>query len=281
MTHICRHCSNRYETDSGVDGFCCVGCREVYAFIHEEGFDDYYRMQDRPAEPLKDRAFTLPDAEAIRQAQLRIKSHGGSSHAIFAVEGMSCMGCVWLIQRLALQQGGVLRADVSLTGNLLELEWKRGAFDLVVLAKDLLRFGYRLDPVPCRQSRPVSGVSIRLVLTAVFTLNAWLLLAYESTVGSAERMSGLLQLLRLVSLVFVLLLGAAPFCLSVIRAARIRRWHSDWIALAVVILAVASSVYAVQSGVLRYNLAVPSICVVVFVLILARWLEDWRTRRHG
>lgn len=276
MAQICRHCSTPYRKGSGVDGFCCGGCREVHALICEEGLQDYYREQDRMAEPLKDRALSEVDQAACDQVQRQIEAAEGNNRAVFSVSGMSCMGCVWLIEKLAQRQAGVMRAQVSLSGQLLDVSWSPDRFELGALAEELLRFGYRLDPKPqpLERGRRLSPLAWRCLLSLVFTANALLLAVFSEVAGAFP----LVDLLSLACLCFTCLLGGTPYFLSAFRAARIRRWHSDaWLALLIGIV-LAYGGYLVAVGVFSVAWAALAGSVFVSSLIAARFLAAQATR---
>lgn len=268
MTHLCQHCATPYIEGSGVDGFCCAGCQQVYLLIQNEGLEDFYRKQDRAAQPLKDRALAEVDAVALRAAQLEVEQAGATAQAVFNVEGMSCMGCAWLIERLCANQTGLIKSEASLSTYSLRLEWRSADFDLASLGSELLKFGYRLDAKPRspRETARLSPLTLRFLLTTVFAGNALLLAAYQQFVAPGEGSGGMVDLLSLVCLFFTLMLGAAPFFMSVYRASQIRRWHSDWFAVALI---VAVGVY-----VLRYGVSVGGalVALLVWVLIGARCL---------
>jgi Cu2+-exporting ATPase len=264
-----------------VDGFCCAGCQQVYHLIKNEGLDDFYRWQDRAAQPLKDRSLAAVDVAALRGAQQQVEqSIVSSGHQIvesaFQVEGMSCLGCAWLIERLCANHFKLDEARVSLTSHSLYLKWdRRSGFDLVELGAELLRFGYRLDPKPRKRGEQarISPLALRVLLSAVFTGNALLLAAYQQWVGVDPASGGMGDLLSLVCVCFTFMLGAAPFCLSVYRAFKIRRWHSDWLAVLAMLVSF--------SGVYYWGLSRGAcvIALLVTILIFARWIAASIPRR--
>jgi Cu2+-exporting ATPase len=226
MTHRCKHCATPYTEGSGVDGFCCAGCQQVYMLIQQEGLGDYYRLQDRVAQPLKDRELTDVGVSALRRAQAEVEAGAETARSVFEIDGMSCMGCAWLVERLANSQAGCVKAVASLSKHSLTLEWRSADFDLSALGSELFKFGYRMHPTPADPdvASPVSPLALRCLLTLVFSGNALLLAAYEQfAVPAAGERIELLGLLSLICLCFTLLLGAAPFFMSVYRATQIRR----------------------------------------------------------
>lgn len=269
MYITCQHCSTSYEKDSGVEGFCCAGCREVYALIKNEGLSDYYRMQDRAADPVKDRALSEVDSEALSRAQATVEKDASPARAAFSVAGLSCMGCVWLIQRLSARQAGIVRAEASLSERKIALEWLPGRFDLKVLAAELQRFGYHLEPVPQEGSSSVSSLGVRLGLCAIFTLNAGVLSAYGYYVGHA---GGLVQLLSLVCLSFVFILGAMPFYLTTFRALRIHRLHADFMPASVISASLLFCVYLLAMKLMVIHMATLVISALIMSLLLARYI---------
>ena len=279
MSLICRHCSNPISGEPVSEEFCCVGCREVYSLIHDQGLVDFYSLQDRVAQPLKDRELPSVDSDVLNETQKSVEATG-VAQASFAVSGMSCMGCVWLVQRLALRQSGVVRAEVSLSGNRLELAWDAASFSLPSLGAELYRFGYSLDPKPLAAVRTWSPIAVRTLLAAVFTANALLLFFYQDIVVSSSARGGLLNLLSLACLAFTLILSMPPFVLSVYHAARIHRLHTDWIPVAMVLGASLAGLAAPQLRAMPFSLVASLVSSTAFICLLARWLGGWMTHRR-
>jgi Cu2+-exporting ATPase len=232
-------------------------------------------MQDRVAQPLKDRTLEDVDLAALRQVQVELEAGEATGHATFEVEGMSCMGCAWLVERLASSQPGFIRGDVSLSRHTITLDWRCGQFDLSMLGAELFKFGYRLgakaiDPGDVSWLSPLA---LRCVLSLVFTGNALLLAAYRQFVSLGDEGVGMIHLLSLVCLCFTLLLGGSPFFVAVLRAAKIRRVHSDWLPTGLVLLLAGWLGYGVFSLNLDLSWAVFGLSLLIGVLIVARWLS--------
>ncbi|MDA9317518.1 heavy metal translocating P-type ATPase metal-binding domain-containing protein [Puniceicoccaceae bacterium] len=278
MYSTCQHCSTSYGKDSGVEGFCCAGCREVYALIQGEGLSDYYHMQDRAADPVKDRALSEMDSEALGRAQAIVEESASIGKGAFSVVGLSCMGCVWLIQRLSTRQVGVLRAEASLNERKLDLEWATGRFDLKILAGELQRFGYHMEPTPLEGRPGASSLSVRLGLCLVFTLNAGVLSAYQYYV---EASNGLVQLLCLICLSFVFILGALPFFTTVLRAFRVRRVHVDLGPASVILASVFFSAYLLLGSHMMVSTAALVLSTLITAILLARYLVRYLSFRRS
>lgn len=275
MIHRCKHCSTVLSEDSGPREFCCAGCEQVYHLIQAEGLGTYYHMQDRVSQPLKDRILEDVDLAALRQAQTEVETGEGAVSVAFEVEGMSCMGCAWLVERVASAQPGFIRGDVSLSRHMLSLNWRRGQFDLSTLGAELFKFGYRLGakPIDLDGLPWLSPLALRCVLALVFTGNSLLLAVYQQFVALSREALGFVHLLSLVCLCFTLLLGGAPFVVAAVRAAKIRRVHSDWLPTVLVLLAAGWLGYGVIGLHLELSWAVLGLSLLVSVLIVARWLS--------
>ena len=279
MLNLCRHCATAYIQDSGVGEFCCSGCQQVYLLIKDGGLGDFYRLQDRASLPVKDRRLDDIDIDALRAAQRRVESSGGESvEVVFEIQGMSCVACAWLSERLAKNQTGLIEATASLSRHTLTLHWKRGAFDLSELGLELFKFGYHLRSTPKdpRSEPRISPLFLRLLLSLVFTSNALLLAAFSEYVIRKDEFVTLLHLLSMACLCFTLLLGAAPFFLSAYRAAKIRRLHSDWLPVAMIIASIGYFSFVDSVG---FSLAVFLLSGLVCVLITARWLGALLAKR--
>ena len=272
MQNLCRHCATAYTPDSGVDEFCCSGCQQVYLLIKDGGMGDFYRLQDRASPPVEGRRLDDIDVDALCATQLTVESRGGESfEAVFEIQGMSCVACAWLSERLAKNQTGLIEARASLSRHTLTLHWKRGAFDLSELGLKLFNFGYHLRSTPKDPgSEPrISPLFLRLLLSLVFTSNALLLAAFSEYVIRKDEFLTLLHLLSVACLCFTLLLGAAPFFLSAYRAAKIRRLHSDWLPLVMIVVSFGYFGFVASVG---FSLAVFLISGLVCVLLATRWL---------
>lgn len=273
MAALCKHCATPCSGNSGSEEFCCAGCEQVYYLIQSEGLADYYRLQDRAAQPLKDRPLTDLNVSTLRRLQQEIEAEAAHGKAGFEVEGMSCVGCSWLVERLATNQAGVKAAEVSLVRNALMLDWESECFDIAALGSELLRFGYRLHPrrVAWGNCPYLSPLALRALLTSIFAANSTFLAAYDWLVASSAS-SQMVGLLSLACFCFALIIGAAPFFMNVYRSAQIRRMHSDIAPVAMIVAGTGYAVFEVIARGVAISLGVFFICLLLSVLIGARWL---------
>lgn len=270
----CKHCASRYRSANGQGEFCCAGCEHVFEMIRENGLGDYYTRQDRMGQPVGDRPFSGLDYVSINQLQNQAENAYGCKITA-RVQGMSCLGCAWLVEQLVRRQNGVLSARVALDSSRLSLEWEQGRFDLCKLAEDLHTFGYRLIGDNDSSGLNFSPLAMRLGLTLVFSFNGLLLLAAaDNDIGGA----GLRQfynLLIIVCLFFSQLIGGTLFLKPAWRGLMLRRLHSDALpalALFVLFLLALPSLFDSSSRMLPASIYFFFLPTMVF----ARWLSEVR-----
>lgn len=149
-TGACLHC--RAPVSPGAS-FCCTGCEAVHTAIASAGLGDWAKLRDVDrdallgvaARPRVEARYDYLDSDAYRAG------HCGSVRfadrerpgfeATWAVDGMTCVACAWLIEEVAKRQPGVREARVDLLGQRLELRCNDDV-KLAPLAQELGTFGY-------------------------------------------------------------------------------------------------------------------------------------------
>lgn len=172
----CRHCGVPVAQPDEV--FCCTGCAYVYRLINEAGLDAYYKIKDTITAPAD--AALLPSrdylwlAEAQKEAE---KAAAGCTPELrLDVQGISCAGCVWLIERVFLKEKGSGRIEVNAQTGQLRLTWQTGAFDAPAFARTLQNFNYLLSPASAVRTAPPEsrGLVKRIGLCTAFAMNVML-----------------------------------------------------------------------------------------------------------
>jgi Cu2+-exporting ATPase len=273
MKSKCQHCGTRYrETDSS-GPFCCAGCEQVYELIQEGGLGDFYGQQNGVGLPMKNRKFVESDFAFVRQVQSEAEASGHSkSEAVLRIDGLTCFGCVWLVEHLAKRHVGITLAKVALSSARIHLSWRAGEADLLALAKELEAFGYSLKEASVA-GFAVSPLLLRFLLTSVFSINAGIVLGLGVLEVGAGRMDLLFVLLLLVSFLFSLLVGGQVFFQSAWRAVQMGRWHRDLIPVGAFLSILLWCLFA---GLLGSGFVLPAALYFTLlpVLLLARWLAD-------
>ena len=93
----CKHCG----APSPAGEFCCAGCAYVFRLVHDEGLDAYYRIKDDVTAPADTSLLQPRDYEWLQAAQRAAEGEtpeGRATSLVLEVQGISCAGCVWLIE---------------------------------------------------------------------------------------------------------------------------------------------------------------------------------------
>ncbi|KXU36690.1 ATPase P [Cephaloticoccus primus] len=176
-------------------GFCCAGCSYVYRLVHDSGLDAYYRIKDQVTAPVDPSVFQPQDydwlAELQRDAEAQAREQGGSDAAAAAplpapasaatpsatlgIQGISCAGCVWLIEKCFEQLPGARRINVNAQLGHMELSWQAGEFSLPEFARRLQSFNYLVGPHDAEGAEPESRALVRRIgLCTAFVMNTML-----------------------------------------------------------------------------------------------------------
>ena len=156
-------------------GFCCAGCRYVFRLVSEHGLDGYYKIRDAVVAPVGEAVFQPRDYAWLARLQAEAEALPGTPALTLEVQGISCAGCVWLIERVFHQQPGALHIETDAQLGRMRLRWTRGAFDAPAYARLLQSFNYLAGPPGETPAVPESRRLVRRVgLAAAFSMNVML-----------------------------------------------------------------------------------------------------------
>jgi Cu2+-exporting ATPase len=182
----CRHCGSPLLDSRAVEsGFCCNGCSYVHRLVHEQGLAGYYNVKDPITSPADPAVFHIRDTawieELQHQAEARFSHSSHEAHSphppelIVSVQGISCAGCVWLIERVFRQQPGARSIVVSPHQGTMRLRWAPGEFSAAAFARKLQSLGYLTGPANATGAEPESRALVRRIgLCAAFAMNVML-----------------------------------------------------------------------------------------------------------
>jgi len=260
--------------------FCCTGCEQVYGLIQAGGLDGYYELQDRQGQPVGDRAMLQGDfdwADCL-QAKVEAQSSGKVAHMSFSLNGMTCLGCVWLVERLGRRCPGLITVNVSLERQCLELEWQAGEFTVSRFLLELRYFGYRAEPAVGGHDASMSALAWRSLLTLVFALNGLFLSAPQYFDVNIVHYVGLIQLLLLLFCILSFVVGGGYFVLPACRALRQKKLHYDLLPALGLSLAWLGCVWEFLLGAASGYAACHFLLLCALSLVL-RWLLSCRWER--
>jgi Cu2+-exporting ATPase len=171
--HLCLHCGTPLQTERMREtGFCCAGCSYVHRLVHEHGLEGYYKIRDAVVAPV---VFQPRDYTWLAELQGEAEKITGTPVLTLEVQGISCAGCVWLIEKVFHQQKGSLAIQTDAQVGRMRLQWRRGELDGPGFARALQAFNYLVGPPGEEPAVPESRMLVRRVgLCAAFSMNIML-----------------------------------------------------------------------------------------------------------
>jgi Cu2+-exporting ATPase len=280
----CRHCGAPIaDPRTAESGFCCSGCAYVFRLVHEHGLGAYYRIKDPVTVPADAGVFQPRDYSWLRAAQKDAENACGDRppELMLDIQGVSCAGCVWLIERLFKQETGARDIVVNAQLGSVHVRWFRGAFDAGAWASRLQTFGYLLGPTGEKPDELESTDMVRRIgLCTAFALNVMLfaLPAYFGMRPDFEY-AGLFRLLSLVFATLSVLVGGTYFIARAARALRTGVMHIDLPIAMGIVGAYAASLCGWLFGMSR--LFYPDFVATFIVLMLVgRWAQVSAVERN-
>ncbi len=274
-------------------GFCCSGCRYVFRLVHEQGLAGYYRIKDDVTTPADAAVFQPRDYAWLEVAQQEVEDGlpGPPAPApvrpppipelTLDVQGISCAGCVWLIERIFQQQPGARDIVVNAQYGTMRLRWVRGEFSAIEFARKLQAFGYLAGPAGATVVDPESrGLVRRIGLCAAFALNVMLysLPAYFGMEPTFE-WAGLFRLLSVTFGTLSVLVGGTYFLARALRALRERAMHIDLPIAIGIAGAYLGSLYGWLAGEERF-VYFDFVSAFILLMLVGRWAQVAAVERN-
>jgi P-type Cu2+ transporter len=278
----CKHCG----APSPQGEFCCAGCAYVFRLVHEEGLDAYYKIKDEvtvPADPslLQPRDYEWL-AEAMKAAEA-VAEDGRAVSLVLEVQGISCAGCVWLIEKLFTKQAGAGRLEINAQTGQMRWLWEKGRFDGVEFARTMQRFNYLVGPAGSMGDTEQSESRVlarRVGLCTAFAMNV-MLFALPTYFGmeSTHEYAGLFGTLQLAFAVLSLLAGGGYFIARAVRALRERVLHIDLPIALGIIGAFTGSLYGWLRGEESY-VYFDFVSAFIVLMLVGRWAQVAAVERN-
>lgn len=197
------------------------------------------------------------------------------------LEGISCVGCVWLVERLFSRHAGNIRVAANPASGRMHIEWMPGKCDLEGFFRELCRFGYVAAPAGAGGGdHERRRLAARLGLCGAFALNTmgFSLPMYLGMPADFE-FAGLFKLIAFLSATLSMLVGAGYFMDRAWRAVRAGSLHIDLpIALGLAAAYLGSITgWAMDSERLMYF---DFVSIFVFLMLAGRYLQTTAVERN-
>ncbi len=274
----CIHCATPFSVSNGLEKFCCRGCEFVYDLIHDEGFERFYDLRNeeagRPVRSLPFEAHDFAWVEKVARLKEEGVEQGDAVEADFSLEGLSCMGCVWLVEKLFHRHAGAMDASAHPATGLLRLNWEAGKCDLVAFAQDAASFGYRLAPrVAGAKNGESAQLAAKVGLCGAFALNA-MVFTLPRYLGMPDDFvfGGVFQLVSFLSAALAMLTGGTYFISRAWMAARAGTPHIDLPIALGIVSAFAGSVVGWALGI-EGLIYFDFVATFIFLMLGGRYLQ--------
>lgn len=280
----CKHCGSPVPEGRG-DGFCCAGCAYVHDLLHARGLDHFYDLKGGKAlPPVAPQSLRERDYEWLEQlaAQAAAGRQGQPAELRLALQGISCVGCVWLIEKLFSRQAGGLRVNVDVVHGDLLLTFAPGLFDASAFAREMQSFGYLVGP-PHEgggERRQASGLERRMGVCGAFAMNAmaFSLPAYFGMPADFAFASWF-DMIAAASATLAMLVGGSYFIEKAWRSLQAGALHIDTPIALGIIAAYLGSMGGWLAGVegLKYF---DFVAIFIFLMLAGRWAQQAAVERN-
>ena len=289
----CSHCGLEVPRSLIREGeelqFCCSGCRQVYALIHEWGYDDYYRLvesqgKDVPPARVAGRTFEDFDDAAYKRDFVETGADGKECAELY-LEGVHCAACVWLVERLPEAVPGLESVRLNLASSVAKVVWDPEVVSLAPVGRALDSLGYTPHPHVAGEVRKARRAEdrdllIKLGVAAACAMNIMFLhgaLYAGEHSGIAPELKSLFRWLSFALALPVVLFSARPFYRAAWGGLRRRVPHMDLpIAIALTVAFAYSAVTTIAgAGEVYFD----SLAALVALLLGARQVQRSARRR--
>jgi Cu2+-exporting ATPase len=260
----------------------------VHRLVHEHGLEGYYKIRDAVVAPVDQVVFQPRDyawlAELQAEAEKGVATPapaGPPAELMLEVQGISCAGCVWLIEKIFHQQPGALDIETDAPLGRMRLRWSAGRFDAPGFARALQSFNYLVGPAGEEPAVPESRQLVRRVgLCAAFAMNLMLFalphyfgmeatFAYAPLFGTLAMVFGTLSLLT----------GGSYFLGRALRALRSGVLHIDLPIALGILGAYGGSLYGWISGRGEF-VYFDFVGAFILLMLVGRWAQVVAVERN-
>lgn len=276
----CLHCGTPIVATHAPAGFCCSGCAHVHGLIANCGLDKYYDLRGGVVAPVAPALMEPKDFSWLAARVAEAEAAPGPAELRLGLRGVSCIGCVWLVEKLFAAHPGAVEAAVNAHAGSVRLRWTRGACDLPAFARRIQEFGHLLTPVAPKAAEAGDGLVLRTGLCGAFAMNAMLntMPAYLG-IAPGDEFAGLFRLLTIGFATLAMLVGGSHFIVRAVRALRAGALHMDLpIALGLVAAYLASFAgWFLGKPELEYW---DFVCLFTFLMLVGRWTQERAVERN-
>lgn len=270
----CKHCHTRFRPSAAESEFCCSGCRFVHHLLHKRGLEDFYRYGETMS-PAGNFVFHERDYRWTAGLQHAAEAEADDiAEAVVDVQGISCAGCVWLIEAVFMECPGAVSCMVNSSTGTARFRWRPGAMDLGAYARDIQRFGYLLGPAQGDSPSSLGSLTRKMGLCGFLAMNA-MLFAFPRYFGidPGDALTALFDVVSFGIATASIVIGGTFFFRRALGALRFGALHIDLPISLGLMIAYAGSVAAWLKDQHSFNYF-DFVSVFTFLMLLGRWLQE-------
>lgn len=280
----CEHCGTPFNA-SKQKHFCCRGCEYVSKLIHQNELGRFYEIKGKDSlPPVGSSVFAHHNLQWTKDAQKAFESKTENEivRGEFHIDGISCIGCVWLIDAIFKRKCGAIDSKLDAQSGQILLIWRRDIFKLKDFAEALSQLNYHLTPAKedAKKSPASRQLVSRIGICAFLLLNTMLftLPGYLGMSGDYF-LSPLFHILGALFASMSMIVGGGYF----IR----RAWHSLLAQVLHIDLPISFGLIAAYLGsiigwVAGYTSLIyfDFVSTFVFLMLVGRWLQEYTLERN-
>lgn len=280
----CEHCGTPFRPKND-ECYCCQGCHYVAQVLRDDGFERFYELKGNTTlPPVGSKVFQEAATDWLEELQNDSEAAATArvASAEMGIEGISCLGCVWLIEALFKRQAGSSNIRIDARSGEIGLSWIPGKFDLPDFARELQQIGYRLTERATQSGEESSTrqLTFRLGLCGFFLMNTMLFtLPGYLGMGGEFFMAPVFMMLGALFATLSLVVGGGYFISRAWQALRTRVLHIDLPIALGLVAAYAGSMIGCMTG---YTSLVyfDFVATFVFLMLAGRWLQEFALQHN-
>ena len=280
----CQHCGTPFHPKEGEE-FCCRGCYYVAQVLEDSELTRFYDLKgEKTVPPVGSKVFQDCATEWLEAIQIDVEQDSTSNLCTtdLRIEGISCLGCVWLIEAIFKRQTGASKIRIDPRTCSLGIFWIRNSFDLSGFANELQQIGYRLAPKSAddTESNATHQLTSRLGICGFFLMNTMLFtLPGYLGMGGDFFLAPMFTLLGALFASLSLIVGGGYFISRAWQALKTRVIHIDLPIAAGLLAAYGGSLVGCVSG---YTSLIyfDFVATFVFLMLVGRWLQEFALSRN-
>lgn len=268
----CHHCDTPIDPK---DTFCCNGCETVYHLLQNSNLNHYYNLKDQSdafdkAKPVTQSNSTfryLDDLNVIKEY-----ATDNGSRMQFALSGVHCVACIWLIEKLPELVTGVESTQYDMSTQLLSIQIKpKGSFAAAIKMIDQL--GYKANLCdPDRDEHSHSDRKQHLLNIGIAAACGANIMIFSIAIyaGLSGELKQLFEILSAILFLPILMISSRPFFKSAYSALRVKRLSIDTPICIALSLAGSVSYINVIKG--NGHIYFDSLAMFVFLILSVRFI---------